>query len=34
MYKSDVFAGATKPAWIKGQTALPKNILPEKATIS
>jgi hypothetical protein len=34
MCKSDVFAVATKPPWIKGQTALPKNILPEKTTIS
>jgi hypothetical protein len=33
MHKSDIFAVATKPAWIKDQTALPKDIFPEKTTI-
>ena len=33
VYKSDSFGMATKPAWIKGQTALSKNILPEKTSI-
>ena len=33
VYKSDSFGMATKPAWIKGHTALSKNILPEKTSI-
>jgi len=33
VYKSDSIGMATKPAWIKGHTALSKNILPEKTSI-